>query len=77
MAKTDPTKPADAQLADESLRTQRERPRLGTVVDVKVADDMQLINGETGTYFAAGVPTPQTVTITTLRRLDDGDLVLV
>lgn len=76
MAKTDSIKPADAQIADESPRIQRERPRLGAVVDVKVADGMQLINGETGTYFADGVPTPQTVTITTLRRLDDGDLVL-
>jgi hypothetical protein len=77
MAKTDPTKPADAQLAEDTPPTPRERPRLGTLIDVKVAEGMQLINGETGTYFAAGVPTPQTVTITTLRRLDDGDLVLV
>ncbi|HEX7866539.1 MAG TPA: hypothetical protein VF555_16405 [Variovorax sp.] len=50
--------------------------RLGTVVDVLVADGVVLINNETGTRFVAGVRTPQTVTATLVRRIDDGDLTL-
>lgn len=51
-------------------------PRLGTVVNVTVAPGALLINNETGALFEDGVATPQTVTVTTLRRLADGDLLL-
>lgn len=51
-------------------------PRLGELVHVVVAEDLLLKNNETGGYFAAGAATPQTVTVTTLRRLKDGDLQL-
>lgn len=50
-------------------------PRLGTEITVCVADGLVLVNNETGQDFAPGVPTAQTVTVTTLRRLQDGDLV--
>jgi hypothetical protein len=52
-------------------------PRLGETITVVVAEGHALINNETGSEFAAGVPTSQVVTITTLRRLADGDLVRV
>ncbi|MFT4191677.1 MAG: hypothetical protein QM617_09175 [Comamonas sp.] len=51
-------------------------PRLGEQITVKVAEGAVLINNETGQPFAAGQATPQTVTVTLLRRLADGDLVL-
>ena len=51
-------------------------PRLGEMVHVVVGVGVQLKNNETGGYFPVGVPTPQTVTVTTLRRLADGDLQL-
>ncbi|WP_431511658.1 hypothetical protein [Variovorax sp. DAIF25] len=53
------------------------RPRLGEMVHVAVAEGVRLKNNETGAFFVAGVPTPQTVTATTLRRLDDGDFEIV
>lgn len=52
------------------------RPALNTIANFKVAEGVSLINSETGTYFESGVATPQLVTVTTLRRLDDGDLQL-
>jgi hypothetical protein len=51
-------------------------PRLGDYVAVRVAEGLDLINTETGQQFAPGEATPQTVTVLTLRRLADGDLVL-
>jgi hypothetical protein len=53
-----------------------EPPRLGTVISVKPAVGLQLINNETGLEFEADVATSITVTITTLRRLADGDLII-
>lgn len=50
-------------------------PRLGAEITVCVADGLVLVNNETGQDFAPGMPTAQTVTVTTLRRLQDGDLV--
>lgn len=52
-------------------------PALGSTANVKVAPGMKLVNNDTGTFFEDGVATPITVTITTLRRLADGDLTLV
>ncbi len=52
-------------------------PPLGSTCTVRVADGLLLINNETGARFAPGEPTSQTVTTTLLRRLVDGDLVLV
>lgn len=49
---------------------------LGQSVMVKPAPGVRLVNNETGGYFEADVQTPQTVTSTLIRRLDDGDLVL-
>lgn len=51
-------------------------PALGSTCSVRVGDGLLLMNLETGAHFAAGEPTSQTVTTTTLRRLADGDLVL-
>lgn len=47
--------------------------RLGDSITVKVAEGVALLNRESGGRFEPGVPTPQTVTVTTLRRLADGD----
>jgi hypothetical protein len=55
----------------------RATPVLGQTCVVRVADGLLLKNTETGAHFAPGEPTSQTVTTTTLRRLADGDLVLV
>ena len=52
-------------------------PALGSSCTVQVAEGLVLMNNETGAYFAGGEPTSQTVTTTLLRRLQDGDLVLV
>ena len=49
---------------------------LGTHVMVKLADGSMLRNNESGGFFEANTPTPQTVTVTLLRRLQDGALVL-
>lgn len=48
--------------------------RLGESVSVKAPQGVQLLNNESGGRFAPGVATPQTVTVTLLRRLADGDL---
>jgi len=74
MAKTD-AKTTDA-VADTATVTPTP-PRLGEMIQVQVADGLSLINNETGLDFEPGVPTLQTVTVTTLRRLADGDLVRV
>lgn len=50
--------------------------RLGNTVMVKLAPGAMLRNTETGGWFDADNPMPQTVTVTLLRRLSDGDLVL-
>lgn len=52
-------------------------PALGTTCTVRVGDGLVLVNNETGAHFAGGEPTSQTVTTTLLRRLADGDLVLL
>lgn len=49
-------------------------PSLGTLIHVTVAPGATLRNDETGAHFELGRVTPQTVTVTTLRRLADGDL---
>lgn len=76
MATPKSSKPADEQNIAVTESAAAPRPRLGEVVNVKAPKDTHLINGETGTYFTPGKATPQTVTITTLRRLEDGDLFL-
>lgn len=48
--------------------------RLGDSISVKAPEGVALRNNESGGLFDPGVPTPQTVTVTTLRRLADGDL---
>lgn len=50
--------------------------RLGNTVMVVLAPGAMLRNTETGGWFEADTPMPQTVTVTLLRRLQDGDLVL-
>lgn len=56
-----------------SLETQP-APALGCLIHVTVAPGAMLRNDETGARFEPGVVTSQTVTVTTLRRLADGDL---
>lgn len=48
--------------------------RLGDLISVKAPEGTVLRNRESGGNFEPGVATPQTVTVTTLRRLADGDL---
>lgn len=48
--------------------------RLGDLIQVKAPEGTVLLNRESGGRFEPGVATPQTVTVTTLRRLQDGDL---
>lgn len=68
---TSPT--ADAAPAAPMQATQA--LRLGNTVMVKLAPGAMLRNTETGGWFEADTPMPQTVTVTLLRRLADGDLV--
>lgn len=68
---------ADAGTVPDIVVVERPRPRLGETVQVTVAADVVLMNTETGAPFTPGEATPQLVTVTTLRRLDDGDLTLV
>ena len=65
--------PQDSQ----GVATTQEPPRLGELIQVQVANGLELVNNETGQDFEPGTPTLQTVTVTTLRRLKDGDLVRV
>lgn len=52
--------------------------RLGDSVSVQApAGSAYLRNSESGGCFVPEVPTPQTVNTTLLRRLQDGDLVLL
>ncbi|MFP5474671.1 MAG: hypothetical protein ACLGJD_13580 [Gammaproteobacteria bacterium] len=67
----------DAGAVSAVVVAERPRPRLGETVQVAVAEDVVLMNTETGAPFTPGEATPQLVTVTTLRRLDDGDLTLV
>ena len=69
--------PAAPTLTSTPAEPARAMPALGTTCVVRVGDGLSLINSETGATFATGEPTSQTVTITTLRRLADGDLVLI
>lgn len=69
--------PAAPTLTAAPAEPARAMPALGSTCVVQVAQGLSLINGETGATFATGEPTSQTVTITTLRRLADGDLVLI
>jgi hypothetical protein len=55
----------------------RPQPRLGEMVQVRAKPGVRLINNETGGFFATDVPTPQTVSVTLLRRLADGDMELL
>jgi hypothetical protein len=73
MAKTDLMTDATDPIAAPDLSALR----MGQTVSVTVAPGLTLRNTESGGLFEAGAPTPQTVTPTLLRRLRDGDLVLV
>lgn len=61
----------------EQTAVVQDPPRLGELIHVQVPVGLSLINNETGQDFEPGVATPQTVTVTTLRRLADGDLLRV
>ena len=73
------TTTAAAPVATAAPAASAEKPsvRLGSLVTVVVAEGLDLVNNETGELFVAKAPTPQTVTVATLRRLQDGDLALV
>lgn len=62
---------------DASPTTTARSLTLNTSVMVQPAPGVLLRNTESGGFFAPDVPTPQTVTVTLLRRLQDGDLVLL
>ena len=72
-----PRNDAPAATASPALPTALAAPPLGQTCVVRVGDGLLLTNTETGAHFAPGEATSQTVTTTTLRRLADGDLVLV
>lgn len=55
----------------------RPAPTLGETVMVRIVPGSLLVNNETGGFFIDGEDTPQTVTPTLLRRVADGDLVLL
>lgn len=69
------TTPAAAPAAtiQEPRASEKPQPKLGEIINVQVDEGVVLRNGETGGNFEPGVPTPQTVTLTVLRRLQDGD----
>lgn len=71
------TKPADELQAAGQADQEQQPPRLGTLIYVRVAPGLELVNNETGRDFEPDTDTMQTVTVTTLRRLADGDLVRV
>ena len=71
MAKT------DTKLSADGVDATQQPARLGELIQVRVAEGHSLVNNETGQDFEPGVATLQTVTVTTLRRLADGDLVRV
>jgi hypothetical protein len=72
MAKTQETTTKPATVTQEATQ-----PALGSVVTVVCPDGAVLRNNETGGLFEPGKPTDQVVTVTLLRRLADGDLILV
>ena len=74
LAATGPT--ADVGVVDAPSPSLNRSVILGQHVMVKLAPASMLINGESGGFFVADTPTPQTVTVTLLRRLQDGDLLL-
>ena len=76
MAKID-SKTNETTAAAAFVSTAARPPVLGALVQVRVASGARLVNNETGVLFEDGAVTPQVVTVTTLRRLQDGDLVLV
>jgi len=69
----EPTAQVSAPIAP-TASAPKETRALGTIAHVKTALGVLLINNETNAYFKPGEPTPVTVTVTTLRRIDDGDL---
>ena len=69
--------PAKTVEAVQAAPATRAMPRLGSTVQVKVPDGLRLINNDTGEHYEAGKPTSALVTVTTLRRLADGDLLEV
>jgi hypothetical protein len=68
---------AKAEAKEQVVAASQEQPRLGEMIQVRVADGVALVNTETGQDFEPGVAVWQTVTVVTLRRLADGDLVRV
>jgi hypothetical protein len=52
-------------------------PALGASCVVRVAKGVVLMNNDTGVNFTPETDTPVTVTVTTRRRIEDGDLQLV
>lgn len=77
MAKTDakPSADTNTETSPGAAAATQAPPRLGELIHVQVAAGLALVNNETGFDFEPGVSTLQTVTVTTLRRLADGDLV--
>ena len=71
-----PAPPANA-FTVPALPMHRQAPTLGETVMVRIVPGSLLVNNETGGFFIAGEDTPQTVTPTLLRRVADGDLVLL
>lgn len=52
-------------------------PALGATCIVRVAKGVVLMNNDTGAHFKPETDTPVSVTLTTRRRIEDGDLQLV
>lgn len=67
----------DSTTTSSSAPASRVMPALGSTCNVRVAAGIVLMNNETGIRFEPEKDTPVTVTITLLRRLQDGDLTLV
>lgn len=65
-----------AKTADSAAAAAPANLSLGQAVMVQAPPGIRLANNESGGYFETNVPTPQTVTPTLLRRLQDGDLLL-
>jgi hypothetical protein len=78
MAKADSTVAAPSTSpAAAAPVADRPSPRLGEVITVKVGEGLSLLNNETGQDFLPDTETSQTVSVVTLRRLQDGDLVRI
>lgn len=79
--KTKPAAFAPASVADAPAATSAAAapatPRLGSTAFVQVAPGRELVNCDTGLPFVPGQATEVMVTITTLRRLADGDFMVV